>query len=183
MDCNGSSDTVQFAILIYYSFIMPKYVVVSLVFAVSILLVGCTPGQQSNNNNNNNNQPEQQNDQQNNQQSSNDSTAGDVNVCITNCNVVGGNLAATCTQGCWIQEAERVGDPNLCMKNLSDEMLQVGCVANAAGAKGKPEFCDILGGSADICYAAYAADQKDTSVCAKIKDAMYRGICEGSANE
>lgn len=155
---------------------MSKFLGISLIIFTSLVMVGCTPSVQIT--------PDgTQSEQQTDQQSGNGSASIDVNSCITNCNIVAGDLAATCTQGCWIQEAERVGDADLCMDNLDEEVLQIGCVANVAEAKQDPDLCAVLGDSADMCYTTYASDQKDTSVCSKIQDSMFRAICEESDGE
>ncbi|MCA9379002.1 hypothetical protein KC640_01105 [Candidatus Dojkabacteria bacterium] len=145
---------------------MRKYSALVFVFLIALLLVGCMPTQST--------------DDTQTQQQGGGGAVEDVNSCVANCSVVGGGLAATCNQGCWIQEAERAGDPQLCISNLDEEVLQMGCVANVAEAEGDPEMCSILGDSADLCYSAYAADQGDITVCDKIQDSMYRAVCQAT---
>ncbi|MCX6802237.1 MAG: hypothetical protein NT067_03930 [Candidatus Diapherotrites archaeon] len=66
-------------------------------------------------------------------------------------------------------------DSSLCKRVGKDR--RVDCFSLVAQVAEDPALCEQAGTQADQCYEAYARNEKDSTVCAKIKESYMRDNC------
>jgi hypothetical protein len=145
---------------------MRKALTLCFIVCASLLVVGCTntaPGADSGSSSN----------------ASGNSSLQSASECLPNCEIMG-ELKDTCIEGCWLQEAERTLNPDVCIAHVTDSLLQVGCIMNVSVKAQDPDMCERLGDSADLCYSSYADETNDESICDKIGDEFIKAVCTGN---